>query len=390
MVRRTSRAIGLALLCPFALLGPNTTVTPKQEAFATPSLQAHATAKKGHWGVSRVARRQSTSTIDMSEEVGGTALQSVVSLGLFSISWLGVFAGSMNAMYGAEAGRQGLIGMASLLVLGLGGTGIMNRIKKAMVPWSDNEVAAGRVAPQSVVVDPTLGAVIMQAIGLLAVAAGGLYWYGGALLAARGIVGVVGLYAIMSLNEYIIHRYYQHLGLNKQPLYRFLRTKCGFPIVKTSGHVEHHKETKDDMTLDRRPDANLDADPFRGTAFSWDVTGSMMAQIAIQSYPFLWLCGWSLKASTLAFLAAMMLHAMVWQTLHPAMHQLPDPPLKYGVPGWSMKWLRNTKYFRFLYVNHEGHHRFPGAHGNYNVCCPLFDHVFGTYRGVIPPQPVTA
>ena len=37
-------------------------------------------------------------------------------------------------------------------------------------------------------------------------------------------------------------------------------------------------------------------------------------------------------------------------------------------------------------MNHEGHHRVPGAHGNYNVCCPGADHVFGTYVGIIPAK----
>jgi len=82
----------------------------------------------------------------------------------------------------------------------------------------------------------------------------------------------------------------------------------------------------------------------------------------------------------------MALHAMVWHTLHPAMHDLPDPPLLFGVPGRCLAWLRKTRYFRFLYANHEGHHRVPGAHGNYNVCCPLADHVLGTYKGFIPAK----
>jgi len=33
----------------------------------------------------------------------------------------------------------------------------------------------------------------------------------------------------------------------------------------------------------------------------------------------------------------------------PAMHDLPDPGLRYGVPGWSLAFLRKTPYFRFLY-----------------------------------------
>ncbi|CAE8736340.1 unnamed protein product [Polarella glacialis] len=93
---------------------------------------------------------------------------------------------------------------------------------------------------------------------------------------------------------------------------------------------------------------------------------------------------------TAALVAGLSLHAMVWQTLHPAMHLLPDPPITYGFPGWSLAALRQSRYFRFLYANHEGHHRVPGAHGNYNVCFPLADHLFGTYRGYVPPKMAVA
>merc|ERR1719188_1354490 len=185
------------------------------------------------------------------------------------------------------------------------------------------------------------------------------------------------------MNEYVVHRYYQHLGINKLGWVRRIRNRLN---MKSRGHVEHHKETLDDMSLDIKPDPILDNDPFRGTAFSWSVSAVMTLEIAIQSYPWLWLCGWSFKASTIALLVGLGLHAAVWQTLHPNMHLLPDPPVTYGVPGWSLKFLRNTGYFKFLYMNHEGHHRAPGAHGNYNVCFPLADHMFGTYVGVIPPK----
>ena len=40
--------------------------------------------------------------------------------------------------------------------------------------------------------------------------------------------------------------------------------------------------------------------------------------------------------------------------------------------------LKNSKYFKFLYQNHEGHHVLGGV-ANYNVCCPGADHLFGTY-----------
>ena len=60
------------------------------------------------------------------------------------------------------------------------------------------------------------------------------------------------------------------------------------------------------------------------------------------------------------------------------MHGLPDVPLKVGLPSSWFAGLRNTRYFQYLYQNHEGHHVM-GGQCNYNVCCPLMDHVLGTY-----------
>mmetsp|Transcript_63508 Transcript_63508/g.163450 ORF Transcript_63508/g.163450 Transcript_63508/m.163450 type:complete len:320 (+) Transcript_63508:79-1038(+) len=251
--------------------------------------------------------------------------------------------------------------------------------------------AAAVAAPEPVEQEvPSVGLIAFQGLSLLAAITGGIYATMGSKVALQGFVGLAGLYVIMSVNEYLVHRYYQHLGINKTPLLRWLRKSFGVGNLASTGHVEHHAETLDDMTLDQKPQKILDADPFRGTAFSWSVTAVMTFEIALQSYPFLWLCGWSLKASTIALAVAMLLHAAVWQTLHPAMHELADPPLSYGMPGWSMAWLRKTAYFRFLWVNHEGHHRVAGAHGNYNVCCPLADHMFGTYVGIIPAKATNA
>merc|ERR1711988_234569 len=53
-------------------------------------------------------------------------------------------------------------------------------------------------------------------------------------------------------------------------------------------------------------------------------------------------------------------------------------PLRVGVPSWPLAKLRNTAYFRWLYMNHEGHH-VVGGQGNYNVACPGTDHLVGTY-----------
>lgn len=78
----------------------------------------------------------------------------------------------------------------------------------------------------------------------------------------------------------------------------------------------------------------------------------------------------------------MLLHALVWNMLHPPMHGLPDVPLSVGAPSSWLAFARNTPYFRYIYENHQGHHVL-GGQANYNVCCPLTDHLLGTY---VPPS----
>jgi len=209
------------------------------------------------------------------------------------------------------------------------------------------------------------------------------------------------MYALMSVNEYATHRWYQHEEFNRdhgfqrfcQRVANFLRRR---PLtlpdgrrnmikVKGGGHVEHHAETYDDMSLKKDPRwrktkaaASLDSDEFRGTAFSWAVTGLMTVQMLPTALPTFALMGFSLLQSFAVLLPGMMVHALVWNMLHPPMHGLPAVTSRYGAPSWPLAALRNTGYFKYIYENHQGHHVL-GGQCNYNVCCPLTDHLLGTY-----------
>jgi len=203
------------------------------------------------------------------------------------------------------------------------------------------------------------------------------------------VLGLVALYGIMSFNEYIYHRYFQHLGINKLDLARDVRNELNLGTYRGDGHVEHHRETLDDMTLDARPHPELDADPFRGTAFPWWATCVMTLSVMTPAYPILSAIGWSGPVIVGTILVVMFLHATVWNSLHPHMHGLPDVTVSHGVPSLLTDY-RDSALFSWLRKNHEGHHRAEGAHGNYNVCCPGMDQLVGTYVGEIPPQEVAA
>ena len=272
--------------------------------------------------------------------------------------------------------------------------------------------------------------------------------------ALRVAAAMPTLYALMSVNEYMTHRWYQHAEFNKEPLLQKLWCMLTFakvaPKIRGGGHVEHHAETYDDMSLKkderwlRTPAAkSLDSDVFRGTAFSWKVTALMCIQMLPTTLPAFALLGFSLPATFALFFPAMALHGAMWNALHPPMHgeptflrglpfscfeplfsrffscvfsfffsspppppppiariipQMPHSqfpqhitrmfshsltglgrvPLSYGLPSRWLDWLRETKYFKYIYQNHIGHHVL-GGQCNYNVCCPLTDHLLGTY-----------
>lgn len=200
------------------------------------------------------------------------------------------------------------------------------------------------------------------------------------------IAGLPLMYGLMSANEYVTHRYYQHNEIGKLELYQTLRKMDKIPKLDGGGHVEHHAETYDDMLLKTddpvwmksAPAQRLNSDPWRGTIFTWQVTAMMFAQCIPSVYPAFYLLGWSPLATTALFVPSMILHGLVWNCLHPDMHGLPDVPLSVGLPSSTFAPLRGSPVFEFLRLNHVGHHVASGQ-ANYNVCCPGMDHVVGTF-----------
>ncbi|CAJ1456942.1 unnamed protein product [Effrenium voratum] len=176
---------------------------------------------------------------------------------------------------------------------------------------------------------------------------------------------------------------------------RSVRKTLQLSSFQGDGHVEHHRETNDDMTLDIEPgrEVVLDLDnPYRGTSFPWDGTVKMTSAVMLLAYPTLSFLGWPGYVIIPVVVAALLLHALVWNALHPNMHGLPDVPLEVGAPSSVLAPLRGSPVFEFLRKNHEGHHRAVGAAGNYNVCCPGVDQLVGTnvdpVTGLPEPKPV--
>jgi sterol desaturase/sphingolipid hydroxylase (fatty acid hydroxylase superfamily) len=135
---------------------------------------------------------------------------------------------------------------------------------------------------------------------------------------------------------------------------------------------------KDQKWRQTKPAATLDQWRFRGTAFTWFTTLLMTIQMLPTTLPAFALLGFSLPQTFAVLLPGMLVHALVWNMIHPPMHGLPDVPASVGAPSWVLGFLRKTPYVRWIYKNHQGHHVL-GGQCNYNVCCPLADHILGTY-----------
>jgi len=203
---------------------------------------------------------------------------------------------------------------------------------------------------------------------------------------ASAIAGIPLMYGLLSGNEYVTHRYFQHNEMGKLKIYQSLKKQGKLPHLPTTVHVEHHAETYDDMMLKTddpvwmksKPAQLLNDDPYRGTIFAWDATALMFAQCIPSVYPAFFLLGWSFAATTALFVPAMLIHGLVWNALHPHMHGLPDVPASVGLPSSVFASLRGSAVFEYLRVHHVGHHVASGQ-VNYNVCCPGMDAIVGTF-----------
>mmetsp|Transcript_97674 Transcript_97674/g.280629 ORF Transcript_97674/g.280629 Transcript_97674/m.280629 type:complete len:317 (+) Transcript_97674:61-1011(+) len=198
-------------------------------------------------------------------------------------------------------------------------------------------------------------------------------------LAWPALSGLAVLYVVLSFTEYAYHRFVQHLELNNVPFYQIARKAIGAPAVAPDFHINHHRETLQDMSIDPLPRKVWpEATAQRGTAATWWSFAKMSACIFMPAYPLLSLVGWSLPIAVLAVLAATLLHLMMYNSLHPQLHGLPDVSLADGPPSFGPDSFQKSDLGRWLIEYHVVHHR-TRASRNFNVICPLFDQLLGTY-----------
>lgn len=170
------------------------------------------------------------------------------------------------------------------------------------------------------------------------------------------------VYVLISFYEWFIHRHIMHGNpefLKKFPIF-------GNYLSKTAiDHVEHHKHVNIDMTLKTDEESE-------GVYFPWSVT--LITTIIF----FINAMGLIPNAFVVAVLVVA-LHNILWNNWHTRFHDYKkDVTLSHGLPKFSI--FPTGIIYDALWKYHTLHHAQKGDKYNFNIICPLFDHVFGTYK----------
>lgn len=190
--------------------------------------------------------------------------------------------------------------------------------------------------------------------------------------------GAAVLYVVISVTEYAYHRFIQHLDLNRVGLYRTAREALGAPTLRADFHMSHHRETLDDMSIEPLPPEEFATTVHRGTAASWLSFSKMVCVVLLQAYLPLTSLGWTPPLAVAAVILATLAHLRAYNSLHPQLHGLPDVTLADGPPSITEAIFQDSAYAAWLREYHVVHHR-TRATKNFNVCCPLVDHLLGTH-----------
>lgn len=139
-------------------------------------------------------------------------------------------------------------------------------------------------------------------------------------------------YLVMSIAEYVIHRYMMHR--------RFFKSKA-LSWIFENHHISHHKH--EDYTH------NIDLPLYYHLLIGFPV----FLILALYSWP-----------AFLAFLIVCVYHSLSWTHCHRAIH------------GLEHNWLEKTHYYQRRKIHHELHHQNPSK--NFAVIFLGTDRIFGT------------
>tara|TARA_B100000925_G_C21938741_1_gene443572 strand:+ start:390 stop:1073 length:684 start_codon:yes stop_codon:yes gene_type:complete len=135
-------------------------------------------------------------------------------------------------------------------------------------------------------------------------------------------------------------------------------------------HLSHHKDVNMNMIVEK-------TDRKEGLFFPWKVTFTMAVAGSVAFY--ITRVFKEYKYNFLLALVFAIIYAILWNTLHPAMHDF-NANIKWseGMPKFDSINIKNPMY-RWLWINHALHHMQKYEKGNYNIILPGFDYLANTY-----------
>jgi len=201
------------------------------------------------------------------------------------------------------------------------------------------------------------------------------------------LIFLIFLYVIFSFSEWISHYFFMHLNGIIKPIYDY------FYGDKEAGHITHHKDVLLNQSL---------KDNFREEGLVFNLLEEEVLILIIIILIFVSL-GWyfipifkktfSLTFILLVTLFICYLYTWLWNSIHSSYHgryiKINQPltnnpniiiysPIKFYIPD------KSSGSYKYLYWYHTLHHLNKGeSKGNYNIICPLFDLVFGTYKNKV-------
>lgn len=170
------------------------------------------------------------------------------------------------------------------------------------------------------------------------------------------VVSFVGSLIVLSFVEHIVHGYVMHRRVFPEFVYSHIRLLS----MHLSDHVVLHHNTYFKI-FNNEPDEV-------GKRLNMTISYFTVMLGLIAFSPFLLLLTYYVSViPMIVFVAVMLMHRYLWNTIHREMHQ-PE------YPTWS-KWAPYRYLARYHYLHHQHHHG--GEHVNFNIVLPFADFVMG-------------
>ena len=195
------------------------------------------------------------------------------------------------------------------------------------------------------------------------------------------------IYVFFSIGEYIVHKYVMHGDISNS-IKEYIRKIpiLGFQYFHTfNGHIEHHLETKKDMSIDNVKHEHT-------LYMGWHINVFQIPALVFAILISRKISGFkiSMKKIVIISIIVSIIWQYIWNKVHVDMHRLEN---KYSiVRGAYDHGLMNMSFMtKLLLKNHSLHHVRKGKHkGNYNVIILGADDWFGkNYKTAQIKEPET-